>query len=209
MNGTGTGDVVGPDSAVADRIAVFDGTTGKLIKDGGSTIAGLAPADGSISNTKLANVPTATIKGRAAAGTGVPTDLTAAQVLTLVQGAGGYGRSNILGTVSQSAGTPTGAIIERGSNANGQYVRYADGTQICFGYNLPGSGTFPSAFLGNPSTVCSAEIAPGDVANGVAVTSFVTSITPTGFTLILRYVVAGDVGPSGYQVSWTAIGRWF
>lgn len=38
---------------------------------------------------------------------------------------------SILGTVSQSAGIPTGAIIERGSNANGEYVRFADGTQIC------------------------------------------------------------------------------
>ncbi|MCG7625689.1 hypothetical protein [Epibacterium sp. Ofav1-8] len=38
---------------------------------------------------------------------------------------------NLLGTVSESGGTPTGAVIERGSNANGEYVRFADGTQIC------------------------------------------------------------------------------
>ncbi len=43
-----------------------------------------------------------------------------------------YGRLNILGTVSQSGGTPTGAVIEQGSNANGRYVRWADGTQICY-----------------------------------------------------------------------------
>lgn len=43
-----------------------------------------------------------------------------------------YQRNNILGTVSQSGGVPTGAIIERGSNANGDYVRFADGTQICW-----------------------------------------------------------------------------
>lgn len=41
-----------------------------------------------------------------------------------------YDTGNILGTVSQSSGAPTGAIIERGSNANGEFVRYADGTQI-------------------------------------------------------------------------------
>ena len=35
----GSGDVVGPASAVADRIAVFNGTTGKIIKDGGATVA--------------------------------------------------------------------------------------------------------------------------------------------------------------------------
>lgn len=44
-----------------------------------------------------------------------------------------YTSGSILGTVSQSGGVPTGAIIERGSNANGEYVRYADGTQICYG----------------------------------------------------------------------------
>jgi len=39
----GAGDVVGPAGATDARIAVFDGVTGKLLKDGGSTIALLAP----------------------------------------------------------------------------------------------------------------------------------------------------------------------
>jgi hypothetical protein len=38
--GLGTGDVVGPASAVDGHIAVFDGTTGKLIKDGGALPTG-------------------------------------------------------------------------------------------------------------------------------------------------------------------------
>jgi hypothetical protein len=37
----GGGDVTGPASATDDNIAVYDGTTGKLIKDGGATIAGI------------------------------------------------------------------------------------------------------------------------------------------------------------------------
>lgn len=36
-----------------------------------------------------------------------------------------------VGTVSESGGVVTGDIIERGSNANGEYVKYADGTLIC------------------------------------------------------------------------------
>lgn len=40
-SGAGSGDVVGPSSSVADQIAVFNGTTGKIIKDGGKTIAAL------------------------------------------------------------------------------------------------------------------------------------------------------------------------
>ena len=38
------GDVVGPASAVNDQIAVYDGATGKLIKDGGVAVSGLATA---------------------------------------------------------------------------------------------------------------------------------------------------------------------
>ncbi|ASP98496.1 phage tail protein [Sinorhizobium meliloti] len=37
----------------------------------------------------------------------------------------------VVGTVSNSAGFPAGAVIERGSNANGEYVKFADGTMIC------------------------------------------------------------------------------
>jgi hypothetical protein len=41
------------------------------------------------------------------------------------------GRHDILGTVAQSAGQPTGAILETGTNANGRFTRHADGRQIC------------------------------------------------------------------------------
>lgn len=40
--GGGSGDVIGPASSVNNSIAVFDGTTGKLIKDGGALISSLA-----------------------------------------------------------------------------------------------------------------------------------------------------------------------
>jgi hypothetical protein len=39
--------------------------------------------------------------------------------------------ADILGTVSHFFGVPTGSILEAGTNANGDYVRFADGTQIC------------------------------------------------------------------------------
>ncbi|WP_303698689.1 phage tail protein [Pseudomonas aeruginosa] len=59
---------------------------------------------------------------------------------------------NILGTVSQSGGVPTGAIIERGSNANGEYVRFADGTQICTNSNRAITAD-PAAFIGAVTSV--------------------------------------------------------
>lgn len=46
---TGPGDVTGPGSSGNNRIAVFDGTTGKLIKDGGKTVADLVPTTRTVS----------------------------------------------------------------------------------------------------------------------------------------------------------------
>ena len=42
-----------------------------------------------------------------------------------------YGPGNLLGVVAETGGVPSGAVIERGANADGRYVRFADGTQIC------------------------------------------------------------------------------
>lgn len=58
-----------------------------------------------------------------------------------------YHNQNILGTVSESSGVPTGAIIERGSNANGSYTKYADGTLICTG-SISTSRAINSAYFG-------------------------------------------------------------
>lgn len=40
-------------------------------------------------------------------------------------------RADILGTVTQSGGVPTGALFESGSHSAGTWARFADGTQIC------------------------------------------------------------------------------
>lgn len=62
-----------------------------------------------------------------------------------------FNQASILATVSQASGVPTGGIIERGSNGNGEYVRYADGTQMCWRTLAASAGaavtwTFPVAF---------------------------------------------------------------
>lgn len=75
-----------------------------------------------------------------------------------------YDSANLLGAVSQTAGTPTGAVLERGSNANGDYLRLADGTQIC-SRTMAASAvaattwTFPSAFVAAPAVSGSAVAA--------------------------------------------------
>lgn len=62
-------------------------------------------------------------------------------------GLGTAATSDILGVVSQSSGIPTGAIIEKGNNSNGEYVRFADGTQICISPSLSISSTTASGSI--------------------------------------------------------------
>lgn len=58
-----------------------------------------------------------------------------------------FTQGSLLGTVTESSGIPTGAVIERGGNANGDYVRFADGTQICSNSNAAIT-TAPASFSG-------------------------------------------------------------
>lgn len=128
-----------------------------------------------------------------------------------------FRRGNILGTVSQSGGAPTGAVIERGSNANGEYVRLADGTQICWAesatkfatsaaqgglfYSNGQLFTYPAAFVGIP------RVAPACIGAG-------GGGVPLGF---LYGRTGSGVGVGAYSVvtdahfyaGYIAIGRWY
>lgn len=99
----------------------------KVSADGTTWSTGLefAPATGRASAPAGLNV-TGPLGGTAVTQSG--TDTTPGRVIRTEDG---YVRGTILGVVSQSAGVPTGAVIEAGSTANGQYTRFADGTQIC------------------------------------------------------------------------------
>lgn len=59
-----------------------------------------------------------------------------------------YDRENVLGTVSQSGGVPTGALMEYGSNANGEYWRFASGQQVCRANLTQVSVSISAAFQG-------------------------------------------------------------
>jgi hypothetical protein len=69
------GDVTGPASSVDNGLAVYSGTTGKVLKAAPNSI---------VTNALLSNVATATIKGRTAAGTGDVQDLTPPQARTVM-----------------------------------------------------------------------------------------------------------------------------
>lgn len=64
INGSGTGDVAGPASSVDDRLALFDGVTGKLLKQGtvtGSAVATHLPDTANPHATDLGNIGSGTL----------------------------------------------------------------------------------------------------------------------------------------------------
>ena len=130
-----------------------------------------------------------------------------------------YSRDSIIGAVSESSGIPTGAIIEQGSNANGYYLRFADGTQICckqhsFAANTNNnSGTvisYPSSFssvtavLGTSSTISSSSVGSSIVVEAQGNTA--SSMKAKA----LQHNASTIVDPTiGVAVGLIAIGRWY
>lgn len=126
-----------------------------------------------------------------------------------------YNSHNIVGAVSHTGGVPTGAIIERGSNANGNYIRFADGTQICTRNDISVSGitnaigalfrppavttwVFPSAFIAAPVVTAAVD-------DPECLTSFLAPSTSSiGIRTLALLSKAGSV-----TVRAMAVGRWF
>jgi hypothetical protein len=126
-----------------------------------------------------------------------------------------YHAGSVLGTVAQSGGVPTGRVIERGTNANGEYVRFADGTQICTRTNL--SAANASTALGAvfrsadvawtfPVTFIAAPVVQGDVDD--ADCWLTTSGAPSATTVNVR-AIAAVTKAGALTLRATAIGRWF
>ena len=110
-------------------------------------------ADGSAWTTALA-FDAATGRASGAAVQSAPGDAAPGK---LMRADWGYGPATLVGTVSQTGGTPTGAAIESGTNATGSYTRLADGTQICrrSGFatvaGAAATWTFPMSFAEAPA----------------------------------------------------------
>ena len=131
---------------------------------------------------------------------------------TLQQGGSqAYARSNILGTVSQSGGVPTGAVIQRGSNANGEFVRYADGTQLCWASRSSGATgaatwPFPTSFVNttNLNVQATANTGFGGGVSGVAQV-FNQTTSSVSFTA----VNTNSATILNQPIFLKAIGRWY
>lgn len=140
----------------------------------------------------------------------------------------GYGPGNVVGPVAHAAGTPTGAVIESGSNANGTYTRFADGTQICTipkltllraaGHNMRETWFYPVAFAdgSTPTVIHTADLTS---ATGYATSSgeriywgVASTYTLTNRALIDLYRTNGapEIPQDATIVtSCQAVGRWF
>lgn len=126
-----------------------------------------------------------------------------------------FNRANILGAVSQAAGVPTGAVIQRGSNANGEYVRYADGTQICWAVSKSslsaGAGGYADVSFTLPVAFASPVYAATCQATPLNHWDYYGCLgvwvqTATGITFRIRN---GPAGAQSFSCSMLAIGRWY
>ena len=103
-------------------------------------------------------------------------DLGSASLVDAIGTGDLYGRDSILGTVSETAGVPTGSIIQTGSNSDGEYTMFANGDLECTITSVRSVGflvetdvtgllrsghvnlTFPRAFVGSLPNIQSSII---------------------------------------------------
>ena len=125
-----------------------------------------------------------------------------------------YCPGNIIGGVGEVGGSPSGAIIERGSSVDGDLQRFADGTMICTSNVISGDANivvgvafklatqtwkFLSGFIAAPVVSGGAV---SDVANlWVSAGQATTSVSSA--------VAFAHVNATGGSLQLTSIGRWF
>jgi hypothetical protein len=108
-----------------------------------------------------------------------------------------------VGTVSQNGQS---SIIERGSNANGEFVKFADGTMICqrqftsvvsFGDTL----TLPSTFVNSTYSLA--------FNNTQSASQQISTSAKTSSTFTMRILTQTFTAGSASLLEFIAIGRWF
>lgn len=109
-----------------------------------------------------------------------------------------YNNRNLVGTVAQASGVPDGAAIETGGNANGRYVRLADGTQVCW-RTVSVSLAIDTAYLGGFRSAAQTWTFPAAFAAAAHV--FVSPLNLTAF----GGVAAGTPGTTTVEWAATAV----
>ena len=131
----------------------------------------------------------------------------------------------IVGNVTQFGGVPTGALMEYGNTANGEYWRYAGGMQICthkisLNYSnintLSTSWTYPAPFSAQPSfsTVLDRSSYNGNATPSLRDAGIISvgSATLTSAAVSLVRVAGSTVNfeAGDFTDVWlTSVGKWF
>lgn len=113
------GAVTGPSVSVAEHVAVFDGTSGKTVKDSGFTIAKSVPADANFSDTTYAAVT--------GSADGLMTVALYTKLVGIEEGADKTDAANVQAAGALMTGTTTDSITEGATN---KYATSAEKTKL-------------------------------------------------------------------------------
>lgn len=147
-----------------------DAEAARLHKEAAAGSAGAAAGSAAAASTSAGQAAGAASAAESArdAAAGYAASIDPAYLRNRANHTGTQPITTITGVVGTMAG---GSIIERGSNANGEYVKFADGTLICT-HNAPAEyafpavmrtyWTFPIAFASSPTVTVALNTAAGD-----------------------------------------------
>jgi len=116
----------------------------------------------------------------------------------------GYHSDNLLGTVSQSAGVPTGAVIESGTG----FVRFADGTMVLDGYYTT-SGTGTSTLTLGKTFISSAYSIVGSSNPSNSESDITVKFSGRAASSVEVTTTVNGAKTAPVAISYIAIGRWF
>lgn len=185
-SGSGSGDVAGPASSVTNNIALFDGTTGKIIKDSGANLSSyltsFTEADPTvpshvkaITTTNISNWDSAFSYGNHASA-GYLTGITSGDVTTAL-GFTPYDATNpsgyITGITSGNVTTALGFTPYDATNPSG-YITGITSEQVTTALGFtPYNATNPSGYTANAGTVTS--VSGTGTVSGLTLTGTVTA----------------------------------
>ncbi|QAY93630.1 phage tail protein [Pseudomonas sp. ACM7] len=210
------------------------GTTGNYDvlppSKGGTGITDLAPfAQGLLNDTDAAGARSTLVAAKSGANADITSLSGLTTALSIAQGGTGNATGTatklaaaaILGSVSQSGGTPTGALMEYVSNATGEVWKFANGLMLTSqSISYPalswtaGTGvrylnvtaSLPGGFAATPKLY--AQLVDQDISTRSA---WVTNVTAPTLSTLSAWLAAtsGTTGAGAFVLNVHAIGRWY
>jgi len=149
----GGGDVSGPASATANAVALFDGTTGKIIKDSTQTIATANTASTVVARDASGNFSAGTITAALSGNATSATSATTATTATTATNQSG-------GTVSATSISDSGNLTftGTGNRITGDFSNATDASRVAFQTSTTDSGTRVSIISNGTGSASSLDV---------------------------------------------------